>query len=64
VNKYKALLGEIKEKSGKKNSGTDMEVSWIPSDVIGDQVPITIILCSDVGLGSLNPAWVPKVFFD
>jgi hypothetical protein len=38
VNKYKALLSEIKEKEKKSNSGTDMEVSWIPNDVVNEKV--------------------------
>ncbi len=38
MNKYKALLSEIKEKEKKSNSGTDMEVSWIPNDVVSEKV--------------------------
>jgi hypothetical protein len=32
------LLGEIKEKENKSNLETDMEVSWIPNDVISEKV--------------------------
>ena len=38
VNKYRALVSEIREKEKKSNSGTDMEVSWIPNDVVNEQV--------------------------
>ena len=38
MNKYRALVSEIREKEKKSNSGTDMEVSWIPSDVVNEQV--------------------------
>jgi len=40
VNKYRALVSDIREKEKKSSSGTDMEVSWIPSDVVNEQVKI------------------------
>jgi hypothetical protein len=40
VNKYRALVSDIREKEKKSRSGTDMEVSWIPSDVVNEQVKI------------------------
>ena len=38
MNKYKALLSEIKVKETKSKLDTDMEVSWIPSDAVNQQV--------------------------
>ena len=45
MNKYKALLGEIRDKEKKSNSGTDMQVSWIPSDVVNEQVFTQTLFC-------------------
>ena len=51
VNKYKALLSEIKVKETKSKLDTDMEVSWIPSDAVNQQVGRMLLKA----LFSLNP---------
>ena len=49
VSKYKALLSDIKEKQKKTDLETDMEVSFIPNDVVtekvGDVVQVIFYSC-------------------